>query len=310
MNKEISYFLIFTILLFGLISSQNTFAQCGCMSSLSVGTLSPNIGSSSTGTMRQGHLFTNLAGNYIFGDKYWSDWDEVPAQTVKQFENYSIFLLTSLGITNHLTLDMNLGYVLRNYINAPPFEYNRSGLNNLEVLGKYNLYYNPRSDFEITGGLGGKIPLQMVSDTNYKYTQTSQGAFASIYQIFLHKGFKESEIHLFLIHRGELSVKNSADYLYGPYFINSLITTKPISDNFIGLVELKNELKLQDENAGVMNYDSGFMNLILSPQIIFSVSNFTCGIKYELPILRYYHGSQASKNYSLNLNIGYTTKIF
>ena len=304
--------LIFTaiFLSFILFLPLSSLAQCGCMSSLSVGALSPNIGSSSSGTMRQGNLFTNLAGNYVFGDKYWSEWKEIPPETVKQFENYSLFLQTSLGITNRFTLDMNFGYVLRNYIDAPPFEYNRNGLNNLEIMGKYNFFYNPKRDFEITVGLGGKIPLQMVSDTNYKYTQTSQGAFAGTYQIFLHKGFKKSEFHMFLIHKGEISAMNSADYLYGPFFINSLIVTKPISNSFIGLVELKNEIKLQDENVGMTNYDSGFMNIIFSPQIIYSFSKFTCGIKYELPVLRYYHGSQASKNYSLSLNLGYSTEIF
>lgn len=302
--------LIISVFLFTIGMNSAIYAQCGCMSSISVGMLSPNIGSSSSGTMREGYLLLNLSGNYIIGNKYWSGWDEVPAQTVKEFYNYALLLQSSYGLTNRFSLDLDLGYILKNYIDAPPFKYERKGLSNINLLGKYNFYYDPRNDFEITAGIGGKIPLQMVSDTNYKYTQSSQGAFAGIYQIFLHKGFKTSELHLFLINRGEISARNDADYLYGPYFITSLICTKPISDKFLGLIELKNELKLQDKNPDGTNFDSGFSNIIIAPQIIFSFDNFYTGLKFDYPLLRHYNGSQAVKNFSVNLNFGVNTKLF
>lgn len=303
-------FVAFLLLLLSYFFPLQSYAQCGCMSSISVGTLSPNIASSSTGTMRQGYLAVNLSGNYIFGNQYWSGWKSAPTQTVKEFENYSLFLQSSYGITNRFSLDVEMGYVARNYIDAPPFKYIRSGLNNLGLIGKYNFYYNPRSDFEITGGAGLKMPLQAVSDTNYKYTQTSQGALAGIYQIFLHKGFKDSEIHLFLIHRGEISARNDAEYLFGPFFQTSLIATKLISKNFLGLIELKNEMKLQDKNPDEINFDSGFSNVILSPQVFYSIGIMNIGAKFEYPILRHYNGSQAAKNYSVNLNFGINAKIF
>lgn len=302
-------FIPFLILSIFLVT-QNLSAQCGCMSSISIGSLSPNLGSNSTGTMRQGFFSINLSSNYVYGDKYRSGWEEVSPQTVKNFENISFFLQSSYGITNRLSLDMDIGYIARNHITAPPFEYSSSGLNDLRLLGKYNVLYNPRNDFEITIGAGSKIPLKIVSDTNYKYTQTSQGAFAGIYQIFLHKGFKKSEVHLFLVHRGEISVRNSADYLYGPYFLTSFLSTKPISESFIVALELKNEYKLQDENPDQVNFDSGFMNMILSPQLIYVKDYFSAGIKIDFPIVRYYNGSQAGKNYLISLNLGVNTRIF
>jgi hypothetical protein len=308
LNLKLTFIIAFCLFYFGTYAEST--AQCGCMSSISVGTLSPNLGSSSTGTMRQGYLSLNLSGNYIFGNKYRSGWKEVPSQTVREFENSSIFFQSSYGITNRLSLDMDLGFIVRNYIDAPPFKYTTSGPNNLNILAKYNLYYNPRYDFEITVGGGLKVPLQMVSDTNYKYTQTSQGAFAGLYQIFLHKGFKKSDFHLFLIHRGDISARNDADYLYGPFFITSLIGTKPITKHFLALLEMKNELKMKDENPNEVNYDSGFMNLILAPQIMYITDLLNFGIKFEYPAIRHYNGSQAAKNYSVSLSLGINTKLF
>lgn len=310
MQVKNKYLYIFLALFLFVFTSDLIFAQCGCMSSISVGTLSPNLGSSSTGTIRQGFLSFNLSGNYVTGDHYRSGWEEIPPVTVKEFENTSGFLQLSYGITNRLSTDVEFGYTFGNYINAPPFKYERSGPNFVNILGKYNLFYKPKNDFEITFGAGVKTPLLMVNDTNYKYTQSSQGAFAGIYQIFIHKGYKESGLHLFLIHRGELSVRNNADYLYGPYLATSLVASKAYLKGIIALIELKNELKSQDKNLDEVNFDSGFMNLSIAPQVIFTFGDFYYGTKFDLPIIRYYNGSQAAKNYSVSINIGYSTRLF
>jgi hypothetical protein len=52
------------------------------------------------------------------------------------------------------------------------------------------------------------------------------------------------------------------------------------------------------------------MNLSIAPQVIFTFGDFYYGTKFDLPIIRYYNGSQAAKNYSVSINIGYSTRLF
>lgn len=311
-NNKFAYenrsFLQFSFTFLFLLTFSNTiaFSQCGCMSSLSISSLSPSIGQTNSGTMKENFLNVNLITAYFYGDKYYSSTNEIPSGIVKDFQNFSTVLYASYGITNRLSIDADIGFVIKNKINAPPFSYERVGFSNLDLMGKYNLYYNPRNDFEITLGLGGLVPIQMVSDTNYQFTQTSQGAYAGAYQIFLHKGFHTQGFHVFLINKGQFYLENSAKYQYGPYFVTSCIGTYAILENLLGVIEIKNENKAKDKSVGVENYDSGYNSISVAPQLMYLTPDFNLSLKYELPVYRNYYGEQAVRNYTIYLTLGKT----
>ncbi len=307
-QKAINYLLLHIFML-SMIGHYEVKAQCGCMSSISAGALSPTLGTSTTGTMRENFLSINLFNIYTYGNKYYQGSKLAPPDVVNEFSNITNTLYLSYGITKQLSLDFNFNYISQNSVDAPPFVYKSSGFGNIGILAKYNFYYNPRNDFEFTAGIGGNIPIKKATDTTYIYLQPSNGSFSGIGQIFLHKGFQKEKFNLYLINRSEFFGLNNVNYRFGNTITTSLMATYNLSENLIFIAELRNEYKNKDKNNDYVNPDSGYNNFILSPQITYLWDKFSISLKYDNNTFRNYNGLQASKNYSLYLNFGYNFKI-
>jgi hypothetical protein len=306
-NKLI--FVDFLILIFFASFFYSANAQCGCMSSISVGSLSPNIGTLNNGTLKIGYLNLNLTTNYTYGNTYYKGTTLAPPDAVKEFYNINSTLYSSYGVSNRVSLDLALSYIWKTYIDAPPFIFQKSGLGNIALLGKYNLLFLPNSNFELTLGMGGKIPMQKVTDTTYIYLQPSNGAFSAIHYLFIHKGFKRIPLNFYFVNQGEYYANNDANYQVGTTFITSLFTSYLITDKIYGAVEIRNEYKLHDINNNHKNFDSGFNNIILSPQISLSSKDYYLTLKYDFLAYKNFNGLQATKNYSISLNFGYEFEL-
>lgn len=301
--------LIILFVLFITCINYSSYSQCGCMSSISVGSLSPNIGTTNNGTLKAGYFNLNLATNYIYGNTYYKGSELAPPDAVREFYNANSTLYATYGLNNRVSLDFAISYIWETYIDAPPFVFKKSGLGNIALLGKYNVLFLPRSDFEITVGLGGKIPIQKVSDTTYIYLQPSNGAFSAIYYLYIHKGFKHIPLNFFLVNQGEYFSKNDANYKFGTTFITSFFTSYTFQEALSFSIELRNEYKSHDENNDKENVDSGFNNIILSPQLSFFKNNYFLSLKYDYMAYKYFNGLQATKNYSISLNLGYEFEL-
>lgn len=280
------------------------YSQCGCMSSMTSGLLSPSTINQS-GNLKEGIVLLNLFTNYTTGNKEYSSNQIVQNTTVREFWNSLVSLKASYGITKKLTGTFGVNYILQNNIKTYIFNYKSNGWNSAQLGAKYNLFFNPKSNYEITAIADLSIPLQSVADTTYMYLQPTSGALAYSLGLFYHKGFSELELELF----GSLSttfwLRNNVNYLFGSSHSLNLAITKPIIKQLsVGLTS-NFSYKDKDKLNEVIQNNSGYKNITISPQIVFFLDNLSIGINSDIPIYNEYFGSQIAREFSVGINLQY-----
>lgn len=296
---KITLSIIFTFLL-----TMELYSDCGCMSSMASGLLSPSM-ITQTGTLREGTVLLNLYTNYTFGDKEFSSTKVVPNSTVREFWNSALNFKASYGFTKRLTGTLGTSYIIQNKIKEYIFDFQTSGWNSAQLGAKYNLLFNPKNNYEITALADLFIPFQSVNDTTYIYLQPTTGAIAYSLGLFYHKGFSDYEFDLFSSWSSTFSSKNSANYQFGSVHSLTVALTKPIikqiSVGLAGNFSYKDKDKLRE----VVQVNSGYKNLTISPQISFFFADFMAGLNADLPVYNEYFGSQMSRAFSVSLNLQY-----
>lgn len=287
-----------------LLLTIELYSQCGCMSSMTSGLLSPSM-ITQTGTLRKGIVLLNLYTNYTFGNKEFSSTKVVPNSTVQEFWNSALNFKASYGFTKRLTGTVGANYILQNNIKTYIFSYKTNGWNSAQLGAKYNLLFNPKKNYEITALADLFIPFQSVDDTTYIYLQPTTGAIAYSLGLFYHKGFSDYEFDLFSSWSSTFSSKNSANYQFGSVHSLTVALTKPIikqiSVGLAGNFSYKDKDKLRE----VVQANSGYKNLTISPQISFFFADFMAGLNADLPVYNEYFGSQMSRAFSVSLNLQY-----
>lgn len=280
------------------------YSQCGCMSSMASGLLSPST-VSQAGTLREGIVLLNFQTNYTTGNKEYSSTRVVPNATVREFWNSSVSFKASYGVTKRLTGTVGTNYILQNNIKTYIINYKTNGWNRAQLGAKYNLLFNPKDNYEITALADLSIPFHSVNDTTYIYLQPTTGAIAYSVGLFYHKGFSDYELDLFSSWYSTFSSKNSANYQFGSVHSLTVAVTKPIikqiSVGVAGSFSYKDKDKLQE----VVQINSGYKNLTISPQVSFFFADFMAGLNADLPVYNEYFGSQMSRAYSVSLNFQY-----
>lgn len=286
------------------------YSQCGCMSSMASGLLSPST-VSQAGNLREGVVLLNFQTNYTIGNKEYSSTRVVPNTTVLEFWNSSVSFKASYGVTKRLTCAVGANYIFQNNIKTYSiiktyiFNYKTHGWNSAQLGAKYNLLFNPKNNYEITALADLFIPFQSVDDATYFYLQPTTGAIAYSLGLFFHKGFSDYEFDLFSSWSSTFNSKNSANYQFGSVHSLTVALTKPIirqiSVGLAGNFSYKDKDKLQE----VVQANSGYKNLIISPQISFFFADFMAGLNADLPVYNEYFGSQMSRAFSVSLNLQY-----
>lgn len=295
--------LLSAFILFFLMVVQ-VFTQCGCMSSMASGLLSPAT-SPQAGTLREGFALINLAANYTTGNKEYSSVNIVPNTTVREFWNSTINFNVSYGINKRLTTTVGVNYVLKSNIETFSFNYKSNGWNSVQIGAKYNIIYNPKENYELTliGDLF--LPLQAVNDTTYLYLQPSSGATGFTSGLFYHKGFQNLEIDLFSSFYSTYWSENAANYKFGTLNSLSIALIKPILKQLALGLNINLTYKDKDKLNGEVQTNSGFKNIALSPQIYFNFDEFSIGLNSDIPIYNNFFGSQISKNFSAGMYLQY-----
>ncbi|TAL69881.1 MAG: hypothetical protein EPN82_04490 [Bacteroidetes bacterium] len=297
-------YLLFLLFSFSLFSEAS--AQC-----CSVG--SPVGGTTSIGTLPQNNFRYTLFYRYGYGNRYYiaSELVNDTKINVKQaFSNY-VGLFIDYGLLNRLTITGECGY----YINkvqdwGEKGQFEASGLSSAVLMGKYNLLNDIESEFEITAGMGIKIPftskrIQKNGVDLPRDVQPSPGAFGFVSQLYLRKGFSDISANLFLVNRIEINGSNEddLDYRYGNCYNTSFFITKKIVDNLIGILQIRNEIKEKDRDNFTGEISTSGSNLFFfSPQINYSFGDLSVSALYDLPVYRYYNNRQLGGKYSFALN--------
>ncbi len=295
--------LYITVILLIVFKSELLFSQCSCIGGASVGSLTPVSGTSNIGILKEGNIRALAFYSFSNGDKYYSGNTAIDSGTVKEFNSSYSGILIGYGLFDSFTLDLELGYFLNKSQDFGEYTLSGAGFSHLTIYEKYNIFNSRAKEWEWTVGLGEKIPINNNSQNLPQNIQSSTGAFGLILLSYLHKGYRESGLHLILVNRAEFNTENGSNYLYGNSFTNSFFITKSIFDKLVGMLEIRSELKLKDKRYDEKVDDSGWNNITLSPQINYSFDKFDFSFFFDLPVYKYYNGQQLTNKFNLGLSI-------
>lgn len=298
------------ILVLFVIFSYDVFSQCSCMGGAAVGGLTPVGGTVNIGVLREGFFRASAMYRYSFGDQYYRG-DEV-SEDKGLVDNYHVHyfgVLAGYGISNKLTAELEIGGFPQKYQDFGYYTLSGSGLSHMTVYGKYNFYHSIRNEFEITAGLGGRIPLVIEESNLPQHVLPSTGAYGLVLQAFFHKGFKDLGLRFFLIHQTDFNAENNLDYKYGTGFYTSFYTSKSIFNGLTGIIEIRNEFRMKDKYQGELYEDSGGSIFVVSPQVNYVIGDFNISALFDYPFYKNYNGYQLSNNSSFAINLTWQTKL-
>ncbi len=302
--------LFIVVIIAALVLTEMAFAQCTCMGGAAVGGLTPIGGSANIGVLREGHLRASMFYRYGYGNDYFAgDSKTDSGRVVKDYYYQYVGINAGYGLTEDLTLELESGYFAEKMQDFFQYRLYSSGFSHVSLSAKYNIYSSMVDEWEYTAGLGARVPLNFTEDKAPQNILPSTGAFGLIVHSFLHKGYKSSGLHFFLINRAEFNAENSKSYLYGFSTFSSLLVSKSIIDNLSGALEVRNEYRAKDQYAGRDVRDSGSLLFVASPQISYKIDNFYFTALFDLPFYKYYNGKQLSNAYSLGLMLTWQNNL-
>jgi len=315
--KLFKLFYLFIIIAF--LSSELAYSQCGCLGGAAVGGLTPIGGTANVGLLREDYFRASLFYSYAYGDKFFSGDEPATKDIEQQYRNVSHYsthfssLLVGYGITENLTLEVELGYFPQKLQDYGTKDETGSGLSHASFYGKYNLYNSIVNELEFTIGAGLKLPLDIQKENIPQHVKASTGAYGVSFQAFLHKGFKANDIHLFLINRTDYNFENKNEYQYGSTINTSFYITKGILKSLTGILEIRNEIRMKDKFKSEYQEDAGMFTggyfFHFAPQLNYTIGQFNFSVLFDYPIFQYYYGHQLGNNYSIGLNVSWLTKF-
>lgn len=302
MKYLISFFLI-------LISCESLYSQCSCMAGASVGGISPLVGTANVGLLKDGHLRILTLFSNSYGDTYYSADSKTLKGIVQDFENSNLIFNIGYGLNEEFTAEAELGYFINKSQTLPTYKLNASGLSHLNLMLKYNLLRFIKKQIEWTVGAGLRIPFSY-DDNQPVHLRPSTGAYGLSFQSFLHKGYKEIGLHFILSNRFEYNFANEQDYQYGAAFINSIFVSQNIFDNINGIIEYRNDYRVKDKTKGSKISNSGGYNIILSPQLNYTISNIGISAYIDIPVYKYVYGTQLTNSNTFGIAISWQNKLY
>jgi hypothetical protein len=295
---------IFLLIIILVIAISDSHSQCPCEGGAPVsGAFTPIGGTSNIGVLKQGTLRAISFFTYSNGNEFYNGDSPTEDELVRRFSTSYLGLLIGFGLFEKFTIDAEIGYYLNKMQDFGDYNLSGSGFSHTTIYGKYNVFNSLSDELEWTVGLGGRIPLNFEEQNLPQYIQSSSGAFGGVLLSYLHKGLKSENMHLILVNRAEFNAQNDSTYIYGSSFINSLFITRNIIRNFVGMIELRSDIRLKDSKNGIDNYNSGWNIIVVSPQINYRIGNFNFSIFYDFPVYKYYNGIQLTNSKNLGASL-------
>lgn len=324
------FILFFSIILFSIkIYSQGCCAGGGG---------SPIAGGATQGVLQAGQVEISSNFQYISSDKFKTGDKFTPKLFDKYNSNYN-YSKIAYGVTKDFTISIESGYFF-NKIQTGFYDAVLSKSEKIESSGIADLIIFPKFDivnrvtekkrFEITLGLGYKIPLGKHNDSTLVYTnpisgqqiftaspplvQPTNGSNDIILYAFFFKGFTQKNFRVFAntiyIRRGW----NSLGEKFGDYASVGLFAGKTIFNNFGITLQIKGEQigKLEAaENLDLLalynvnSTSTGSEKITFVPQINFNYKSLTFYGLYELPLYENVYGNQLASQHQFIFGVAY-----
>ncbi len=312
LTKELKLLITLAII---ILSYNRLSAQC-CSAGSPVGA-TVNVGILDKGMLRVSAFYRhNTLDNYFTGtNKAADNYNGNVSKTNFNYTNLNV----AYGLTHHMSIEADAGYFMdktQTLKNPVGYILKGSGFSSASLSLKYCIYNDLANQFELTGGLGFKIPLATELPI-YNGVQLpveirpSTGATGYIFQLFLNKGFSEHKFRIFNINRFEYNNTNQFEYRYGAFMINSLFFSKQILNKLAFVLEIRNEWKQQDKDVlPATTINTGNHNIIVSPRLSYSFKNaWFLSALYDMPVYRNYIGTQMALHYSFAFSISKNIKL-
>lgn len=288
----------------------------------------PVGGTSALGTNEETVLSIFVNYKYGYAGSYFEG-DQPTATQFIQNGNYNYLgLAAAYGLSKKLSIEVESGFFLnktQNYVaGIRPSRMVGTGLTDLAMQIKYNLYRDVVRDIEISPGIGMKLPLG-------SYTQMYQGALLTrdlqpttgssdfILSLFMYKGYMASGLRLFLLNRIELKGKNPDRYQYGNLFATSLFGSFSLSPRWLFIAQFRSEIREMDTRpatgTGIPTKDgrekifpSGSQKVFAIPQLTYLTHNGgTFSLLVDIPMYQYYNNKQLASTVAFTL--GFSKKL-
>jgi len=279
------------------------------MSGAPVGGLTPVGGTTNIGILKEGNIRVSSFALYSNGDEYYNGDSGAEQGIPLNYNSTFIGLLAGYGINEDFTIDIEFGYYLDKSQDFGLYKLSGFGFSHATLYGKYNLINSRAKEFEWTIGIGGRLPLSFSEQNLPQNIQSSTGAYGLIGISYLHQGFRSQNIHFILVNKIDYNSSNNSFYRYGNSYLNSIFIIKNIMDMLTGIFEIRSNIRQMDAQNDLLNDNSGWNLLIVSPQINYSLSNFNFSLFYDYPIYKYYNGTQLTNSNSFGLSLTWQSNL-
>ena len=271
----------------------------------------PIAGSTNLGILDP-HI-VRVIGFYQFSvsDRYYegrhpSDYD--PAGAISSAFYHYAGMNLGYGLTRRFSIETELGYFFNKTQEYKYLDYRLtgSGLSNVVISGKLNLYQDLVRRTELTVAAGPKLPFsthpQVVDGVELPVDlQASTGNYGAVAQLFFVKEFDAFSGRLILTGRYENNfTENKQGYRFGDAWITSLFMSKHLANRHTDLtkdltliLQARHEYRSRNMRNGQAVDFSGSNLLYLAPQLNYNLNliwNFS--VIVDVPVYQYYNGIQ------------------
>jgi len=265
------------------------------------------------GTLGKGYLQVNGNYRYSYSQGYMQKDGPSDFSFVQNAYSNHSGLQLGYGITKKVTLDLETGYFInrtQNFEIGPyKFSHTGSGLTSLTLAGRFNIFKLKKSELEWTAGLGLRVPyssepLTLNGVELSEDVQPNNGSYGIMFRSFLAKEFHKNEANLFVINSISYNTTNKKDYREGNTYIMTVLYGQELFHDLRGIFHLRNELRDKAMRYGNIVNSSGGYRLVTVFQLAYTFAEkVNVGLLYELPVYRYYYGTQIKDIHAFSLNV-------
>jgi len=296
-----------------LIIVAESESQCSCIGGAAIGSASLIGGTSNIGVLQKGYL--RAIGTLVHSNgsdflRYDIHTKRPEEMLVRAYSSTFTGLIIGYGITDDLTVDIETGYFADKMQDYGDYQISGSGFSHSTIFLKYNLLKQRRNSFEWSSGIGAKLPLDSREQNLPQNIKSSNGAFGVVLLSFLRKGFDNDEWNLLMVNRYEWNDVNNGLFQAGQSLTNSLFVTKSLIYDFIAILELRSDFKLMDKLFGEALQNTGWMVLVVAPQLNYAIGDWFVTVFYEHPVYKYYNDTQLTNKQNFGIGLTWNSKIF
>ena len=311
MNKS-AFITTILVLLFALT------AQAQCLSSMNPVGGAENLLSLEKNALRTIVFYKGGGSNKYYSGNSLSDYKLIDRA------NYNfVSAMLGYGLSPKLTLEFETGYFInktQHYNTMPKMQLRGYGFSNLNFLLKYNFYANLVDRVYFSSAAGVKIPAsrkyQSVNHVELPYQlQASQGSFGLIVNSSFVKENSSQGLRYFATNRVELNGSNQRDYIPGASVFTAIYVSKHLmfpwlKGDWTVILQLRNELRFRDVDAGNKNNSTGSCLFFAVPQINYVFNEkWNLSVMTDVPVYQYFNGTQLASAVNVSLVLSRTFNL-